>query len=113
VFWVEIPKYFFKKHLSDSFHRHMLNVSWENTDFSFNSDGYLVNPAMIIITLDRGRQWDKVKFVFFVCVLEYFILKVAPPMVSSISMLLRRFHCLHVIQKMPLINSTHTLGLLV
>ncbi|KAI2666562.1 Glutamate receptor ionotropic, NMDA 2C [Labeo rohita] len=39
--------------------RHMLNVSWENTDFSFNSDGYLVNPSMIIITLDRGRQWDK------------------------------------------------------
>lgn len=38
----------------------MLNVTWENNDFSFNSDGYLVNPAMIIITLDRERQWDKV-----------------------------------------------------
>lgn len=38
----------------------MLNVSWENNDFSFNSNGYLVNPAMIIITLDRERQWDKV-----------------------------------------------------
>lgn len=42
--------------------RHMLNVSWENNDFSFNSNGYLVNPAMIIITLDRERQWDKVSF---------------------------------------------------
>uniref|UniRef100_A0AAY4ATY5 Glutamate receptor n=1 Tax=Denticeps clupeoides TaxID=299321 RepID=A0AAY4ATY5_9TELE len=40
--------------------RHMLNVTWEHTDFSFNSDGYLVNPSMIIITLDRERQWDKV-----------------------------------------------------
>ncbi|CAM4401840.1 unnamed protein product [Leuciscus chuanchicus] len=45
---------------NDSLYRHMLNVSWENTDFSFNNDGYLVNPSMIIITLDRGRQWDKV-----------------------------------------------------
>uniref|UniRef100_A0A3B4ZWI1 Glutamate receptor n=1 Tax=Stegastes partitus TaxID=144197 RepID=A0A3B4ZWI1_9TELE len=39
---------------------HMLNVTWEHNDFSFNSNGYLVNPAMIIITLDRERQWDKV-----------------------------------------------------
>uniref|UniRef100_A0A9J8CEB3 Glutamate receptor n=1 Tax=Cyprinus carpio carpio TaxID=630221 RepID=A0A9J8CEB3_CYPCA len=45
---------------NDTLYRHMLNVSWENTDFSFNSDGYLVNPSMIIITLDRGRLWDKV-----------------------------------------------------
>lgn len=47
-----------------SFYRHMLNVSWEHTDFSFNSDGYLVNPSMIIITLDRERQWDKVSETF-------------------------------------------------
>ncbi|XP_061080362.1 LOW QUALITY PROTEIN: glutamate receptor ionotropic, NMDA 2C-like [Conger conger] len=40
--------------------RHMLNVSWEHKDFSFNSDGYLINPPMVIITLDRERQWDKV-----------------------------------------------------
>uniref|UniRef100_A0A669D7L9 Glutamate receptor n=1 Tax=Oreochromis niloticus TaxID=8128 RepID=A0A669D7L9_ORENI len=40
--------------------RHMLNVTWEHNDFSFNTNGYLVNPAMIIITLDRERQWDKV-----------------------------------------------------
>lgn len=41
--------------------RHMLNVTWEHNDFSFNTHGYLVNPAMIIITLDRERQWDKVR----------------------------------------------------
>ncbi|KAG7459574.1 hypothetical protein MATL_G00212090, partial [Megalops atlanticus] len=40
--------------------RHMLNVTWEHRDFSFNSDGYLVNPSMVVITLDRERQWDKV-----------------------------------------------------
>ncbi|XP_062874642.1 glutamate receptor, ionotropic, N-methyl D-aspartate 2Ca [Trichomycterus rosablanca] len=45
---------------NDTLFKHMLNVTWEHTDFSFNSDGYLVNPAMIIITLDRDRQWDKV-----------------------------------------------------
>ncbi|XP_054463830.1 glutamate receptor, ionotropic, N-methyl D-aspartate 2Ca [Anoplopoma fimbria] len=45
---------------NDSLFRHMLNVTWEHNDFSFNSNGYLVNPAMIIITLDRERQWDKV-----------------------------------------------------
>uniref|UniRef100_A0A671X9D2 Glutamate receptor n=1 Tax=Sparus aurata TaxID=8175 RepID=A0A671X9D2_SPAAU len=45
---------------NDTLFRHMLNVTWENNDFSFNSNGYLVNPAMIIITLDRERQWDKV-----------------------------------------------------
>ncbi|KAG9343723.1 hypothetical protein JZ751_013101 [Albula glossodonta] len=44
---------------NDTLFRHMLNVTWEHRDFSFNSDGYLVNPAMVIITLDRERQWDK------------------------------------------------------
>nr|ABY26544.1 NMDA receptor NR2C subunit [Apteronotus leptorhynchus] len=46
--------------INDTLFRHMRNVTWEHTDFSFNSDGYLVNPSMIIITLDRDRQWDKV-----------------------------------------------------
>ncbi|KAF3699754.1 Glutamate receptor ionotropic, NMDA 2C [Channa argus] len=45
---------------NETLFRHMMNVTWENNDFSFNSNGYLVNPAMIIITLDRERQWDKV-----------------------------------------------------
>ncbi|KAL0984081.1 hypothetical protein UPYG_G00136860 [Umbra pygmaea] len=40
--------------------RHMLNVSWEHKDLSFNSDGYLTNPSMVLIALDRDRQWDKV-----------------------------------------------------
>lgn len=38
----------------------MLNVSWEHKDLSFNADGYLTNPSMVIIALDRERHWDKV-----------------------------------------------------
>ncbi|XP_034046369.1 glutamate receptor, ionotropic, N-methyl D-aspartate 2Ca [Thalassophryne amazonica] len=45
---------------NDALFSHMLNVSWEQNDFSFNSNGYLVNPAMIVINLDRQRQWGKV-----------------------------------------------------
>uniref|UniRef100_A0A3B3S4T1 Glutamate receptor n=1 Tax=Paramormyrops kingsleyae TaxID=1676925 RepID=A0A3B3S4T1_9TELE len=41
--------------------RHMLNVTWEHRDLSFNPDGHLTNPSMVIITLDRERQWDKVR----------------------------------------------------
>nr|XP_057904391.1 glutamate receptor, ionotropic, N-methyl D-aspartate 2Ca isoform X2 [Doryrhamphus excisus] len=45
---------------NDTLFRHMLNVTWEHNDFSFNTNGYLVNPSMNIITLDREKQWDKV-----------------------------------------------------
>lgn len=41
----------------------MLNVSWEHKDLSFNSDGYLTNPSMVIIALDRERHWDKVSII--------------------------------------------------
>ncbi|XP_067345169.1 glutamate receptor ionotropic, NMDA 2C-like isoform X2 [Channa argus] len=40
--------------------RHMLNVTWERKDLSFNNRGFLRNPSMIIIALDRERLWDKV-----------------------------------------------------
>uniref|UniRef100_A0A6Q2XMW1 Glutamate receptor n=1 Tax=Esox lucius TaxID=8010 RepID=A0A6Q2XMW1_ESOLU len=45
---------------NNTFFRHMLNVTWERKDLSFNSDGYLTNPSMVLIALDRDRQWDKV-----------------------------------------------------
>ncbi|XP_076121955.1 glutamate receptor ionotropic, NMDA 2C [Alosa pseudoharengus] len=47
-------------HLNYTVFRHMLNVTWDHRDLSFNSDGYLMNPSMIVIALDRERQWDKV-----------------------------------------------------
>ncbi|XP_040923168.1 glutamate receptor ionotropic, NMDA 2C-like [Toxotes jaculatrix] len=40
--------------------RHMLNVTWERKDLSFNNQGFLSNPSMVIIALDRERLWDKV-----------------------------------------------------
>ncbi|XP_034716856.1 glutamate receptor ionotropic, NMDA 2C-like isoform X1 [Etheostoma cragini] len=40
--------------------RHMLNVTWERKDLSFNNQGFLSNPSMVIIALDRDRLWDKV-----------------------------------------------------
>ncbi|XP_053496313.1 glutamate receptor ionotropic, NMDA 2C [Ictalurus furcatus] len=43
-----------------SLFRHMINVTWEHRDMSFSSHGYLTNPSMVIITLDRERLWDKV-----------------------------------------------------
>ncbi|TSK14808.1 Glutamate receptor ionotropic, NMDA 2C [Bagarius yarrelli] len=43
-----------------SLFRHMLNVTWEHRDLSFNDHGYLTNPSMVIIALDRERLWDKV-----------------------------------------------------
>lgn len=38
----------------------MLNVTWERKDLSFNNQGFLSNPSMVIIALDRERTWDKV-----------------------------------------------------
>uniref|UniRef100_A0A3P8YNU1 Glutamate receptor n=1 Tax=Esox lucius TaxID=8010 RepID=A0A3P8YNU1_ESOLU len=49
-----------KASTNDTLFRHMLNVTWEHNDFSFNPEGHLINPAMVIITLDRERQWDRV-----------------------------------------------------
>ncbi|XP_040032789.2 glutamate receptor ionotropic, NMDA 2C isoform X5 [Gasterosteus aculeatus] len=40
--------------------RHMLNVTWERKDLSFNNQGFLSNPSMVIVALDRDRLWDKV-----------------------------------------------------
>lgn len=41
----------------------MLNVTWERKDLSFNSQGFLTNPSMVIVALDRDRIWDKVPIV--------------------------------------------------
>ncbi|XP_054609347.1 glutamate receptor ionotropic, NMDA 2C-like isoform X1 [Dunckerocampus dactyliophorus] len=40
--------------------RHMRNVTWERRDLSFNGQGFLSNPSMVIVALDRERVWDKV-----------------------------------------------------
>ncbi|XP_032304124.1 glutamate receptor ionotropic, NMDA 2C isoform X2 [Coturnix japonica] len=43
-----------------SFYRHLLNVTWEHRDFSFNEGGYLVRPTMVVISLNQHRLWEMV-----------------------------------------------------
>ncbi|XP_070250635.1 glutamate receptor ionotropic, NMDA 2C isoform X4 [Myotis yumanensis] len=42
----------------EAFHRHLLNVTWEGRDFSFSPGGYLVQPTMVVIALNRHRLWE-------------------------------------------------------
>uniref|UniRef100_A0A8C2USP6 Glutamate receptor n=1 Tax=Chinchilla lanigera TaxID=34839 RepID=A0A8C2USP6_CHILA len=39
---------------------HLLNVTWEGRDFSFSPGGYLVQPTMVVIALNRHRLWEMV-----------------------------------------------------
>uniref|UniRef100_A0A8C0H0A3 Glutamate receptor n=1 Tax=Chelonoidis abingdonii TaxID=106734 RepID=A0A8C0H0A3_CHEAB len=39
---------------------HLLNVTWEHRDFSFNEGGYLVRPTMVVISLNQHRLWEMV-----------------------------------------------------
>uniref|UniRef100_A0A8C9JYJ8 Glutamate receptor n=1 Tax=Panthera tigris altaica TaxID=74533 RepID=A0A8C9JYJ8_PANTA len=41
-----------------AFYRHLLNVTWEGRDFSFSPGGYLVQPTMVVIALNRHRLWE-------------------------------------------------------
>ncbi|NWX11945.1 NMDE3 protein, partial [Aegotheles bennettii] len=43
-----------------SFYRHLLNVTWEHRDFSFNEGGYLIRPTMVVISLNPHRLWEMV-----------------------------------------------------
>uniref|UniRef100_A0A8B9RX58 Glutamate receptor n=1 Tax=Accipiter nisus TaxID=211598 RepID=A0A8B9RX58_9AVES len=43
-----------------SFYRHLLNVTWEHRDFSFNEGGYLIRPTMVVISLNQHRLWEMV-----------------------------------------------------
>ncbi|XP_045693054.1 glutamate receptor ionotropic, NMDA 2C isoform X3 [Phyllostomus hastatus] len=44
----------------EAFYRHLLNVTWEGRDFSFSPGGYLVQPTMVVIALNRHRLWEMV-----------------------------------------------------
>lgn len=41
--------------------RHLLNVTWEGRDFAFSPGGYLVQPTMVVIALNRHRLWEMVR----------------------------------------------------
>ncbi|XP_051687528.2 glutamate receptor ionotropic, NMDA 2C isoform X2 [Oryctolagus cuniculus] len=44
----------------EAFYRHLLNITWEGRDFSFSPGGYLVQPTMVVIALNRHRLWEMV-----------------------------------------------------
>nr|XP_020858245.1 glutamate receptor ionotropic, NMDA 2C isoform X4 [Phascolarctos cinereus] len=44
----------------EAFYRHLMNVTWEQRDFSFSAGGYLVRPTMVVISLNRYRLWEMV-----------------------------------------------------
>lgn len=40
--------------------RYFMNVTWGQRDFSFNADGFLVNPSLVVISLTKERSWEVV-----------------------------------------------------
>ncbi|XP_029440303.1 glutamate receptor ionotropic, NMDA 2D [Rhinatrema bivittatum] len=49
-------------HLNENLHRYFMNISWGGKDFSFNEDGYLINPSLVVIALSKERSWELVGF---------------------------------------------------
>ncbi|XP_030826231.1 glutamate receptor ionotropic, NMDA 2D-like [Camarhynchus parvulus] len=46
--------------INDNLHRYFMNITWGEKDFSFNEDGYLVNPSLVVISLNKERTWEVV-----------------------------------------------------
>lgn len=40
--------------------RYMMNVTWDGRDLSFTEDGYQVYPKLVVIVLNKDREWEKV-----------------------------------------------------
>ncbi|NXS66192.1 NMDE4 protein, partial [Pandion haliaetus] len=40
--------------------RYFMNITWGQKDFSFNEDGYLINPSLVVISLNKERNWEVV-----------------------------------------------------
>lgn len=41
-----------------------MNVTFEGRNLSFSEDGYQMHPKLVIILLDKQRQWDRVSILF-------------------------------------------------
>lgn len=39
----------------------MMNVTWDGRDLSFTEDGYQANPKLVVIVLNKEREWEKVR----------------------------------------------------
>uniref|UniRef100_A0A672U8D7 Glutamate receptor n=1 Tax=Strigops habroptila TaxID=2489341 RepID=A0A672U8D7_STRHB len=46
--------------INENLHRYFMNITWGQKDFSFNEDGYLVNPSLVVISLTKERSWEVV-----------------------------------------------------
>ncbi|XP_061761840.1 glutamate receptor ionotropic, NMDA 2A isoform X1 [Nerophis ophidion] len=40
-------------------HKYMMNVTWEGRDLSFTEDGYQERPKLVVIVLNKEREWEK------------------------------------------------------
>ncbi|XP_077591032.1 glutamate receptor ionotropic, NMDA 2A isoform X1 [Stigmatopora nigra] len=40
-------------------HKYMMNVTWEGRDLSFTDDGYQEHPKLVVIVLNKEREWEK------------------------------------------------------
>uniref|UniRef100_A0AAY4D3D4 Glutamate receptor n=1 Tax=Denticeps clupeoides TaxID=299321 RepID=A0AAY4D3D4_9TELE len=40
--------------------KYLMNVTFEGRNLSFSEDGYQMHPKLVIILLDKERQWDRV-----------------------------------------------------
>ena len=38
----------------------MVNVTWNGKDLSFTEEGYQVHPRLVVIVLNKDREWEKV-----------------------------------------------------
>uniref|UniRef100_A0A8C6P6L8 Glutamate receptor n=1 Tax=Nothobranchius furzeri TaxID=105023 RepID=A0A8C6P6L8_NOTFU len=38
---------------------YMMNVTWDGRDLSFTEDGYQENPKLVVIVLNKEREWEK------------------------------------------------------
>ncbi|XP_055963378.1 glutamate receptor ionotropic, NMDA 2A [Sorex fumeus] len=41
-------------------HQFMVDVTWNGKDLSFTEDGYQVHPRLVVIVLNKDREWEKV-----------------------------------------------------
>ncbi|ERE68274.1 glutamate [NMDA] receptor subunit epsilon-1 [Cricetulus griseus] len=39
--------------------RFMVNVTWDGKDLSFTEEGYQVHPRLVVIVLNKDREWEK------------------------------------------------------
>lgn len=44
-----------------SLYRYLMNVTFEGRNLSFSEDGYQMHPKLVIILLNKERQWDRVR----------------------------------------------------